>query len=240
MGDLIMDKYLIEIHAHTSDVSNCADMPAKDAVKLFAENGYNGMVITDHLHSYAIRRFLKKRPNGDWDDIIDCLLEGYKIALEEAKKYPGFKVYLGCELRFDEYDNDYLVFGLSEDKLRQMKDVNKLSTLEGIKYVKSFGCTIIQAHPFRDDMAIVEPGYLDGVEVHNGHPNHDSRNDIALAWAEKFNYIKTSGSDFHGECMPNSGIYTDELPENEEELRKIIAEERFTLKLGTKKESLPQ
>ena len=234
-----MDKYLIEIHAHTDEVSNCGRMPAADAVRLYYSLGYSGIMFTDHFHRYTFKKFLKKNPDASWDDKVDYFLTGYRNALEEAKKYDGFKIYLGCELRFDENDNDYLVFGLSEDKLRQMKNVYEYETEDGIRFVQKMGCTVIQAHPFRDNMTVIEPGILDGIEIHNAHPNHDSRNDIAKLWADKFDYkIRTSGSDFHGEYMPNSGIFTSVVPENEAELQKIIVNGEFELNLCSKKSDL--
>lgn len=235
-----MGKYKIEIHAHTDETSNCGRMPAAEAVRLYNALGYNGIMFADHLHSYTFKKMLKKNPNATWDDKIDYFLTGYKNALKEAENFPGFKVYLGCELRFDENDNDYLVFGVSEDKLRQMKDVITVETEDGLPYVRSMGLTVIQAHPFRERMTIVDPKLLDGIEVHNGHPNHDSRNDIAKMWADKFDIkIRTSGSDFHGEYLPNSGILTDILPENEEELQKIIKENKFETILCSDKKDLP-
>lgn len=224
-------KHLIETHCHTQETSNCAHMPAEKVVKLYVSMGYDGLVISDHLHAYTFKRkILNENPQATWEEKVDCFLKGYKAALKEAENHPGFKVYLGCELRFDEFDNDYLIYGLSEEKLRDMKDIHEKETYEGFKILEEHGCSIIQAHPFRDDMTIVEPGHYDGVEVHNGHPGHDSRNDIAFEWAKHFDYIMTSGSDFHGEHKPNSGIFVDELPEDEEELRQLILSRNFSLK----------
>lgn len=55
----------------------------------------------------------------------------------------------------------------------------------------------MQAHPFRNGLKIVDPKHLDGIETYNGNPRHDSRNEIAKAWAQKFGMLETSGSDFH-------------------------------------------
>lgn len=226
-----MDKYLIEIHSHTEETSNCGEIPAAEVVKVYNSFGYNGIVITDHLHSYTFKRKPYLNENSAWDEKIDCFLKGYKAALKAAEQYEGFRVYLGCELRFDENDNDYLVFGLSEDKLRGMDGILSMSTEEGIRYVQSLGCAVIQAHPFRNRCTVLQPGITDGIEIYNGHPGHDSRNDIAAHWAEKFNIkIRTCGSDFHGEFDPNCGILTDMLPQNEEELRQIIVNNLFEIK----------
>lgn len=234
-----MKKYLLEIHAHTDESSNCGQMPAADAVRLYQSLGYSGIMFTDHLHRYTFKKLYKENPDVSWDEIIDYFLTGYRNGLKEAENFPGFKVYLGCEMRFDENDNDYLVFGLSEDKLRQMKNLFEYETEEGIRFVQQLGCTVVQAHPFRDNMMIVEPGILDGIEIANGHPGHDARNDIAVMWADKYDYkIRTSGSDFHGKFVPNSGIYTDVIPQNEEELQKIIVNGEFDLKISTEKKRL--
>lgn len=50
---------------------------------------------------------------------------------------------------------------------------------------------------FATGLKIVEPKHLDGIETYNGNPRHDSRNEIAKAWAQKFGMLETSGSDFH-------------------------------------------
>ena len=130
-------KHLIETHCHTQETSNCAHMPAEKVVKLYASMGYDGLVISDHLHAYTFKRkILNENPQATWEEKVDCFLKGYKAALKEAENHPGFKVYLGCELRFDEFDNDYLIYGLSEEKLRDMKDIHEKETFEGFKILK--------------------------------------------------------------------------------------------------------
>ena len=61
----------------------------------------------------------------------------------------------------------------------------------------------------RFDMTVQNPELLDGMEVYNGHPGHNSNNDIAEIWASKYGLRKSSGSDFHGDKgdMPPGGIY---------------------------------
>ena len=226
-----MENYLIETHCHTKETSDCGEMPAAKAVRLYHSLGYNGMMITDHLNTHTFKKKLKLKIFPSWDDKIDCFLKGYRAAIKESAKFNDFKVYLGCELRFDENDNDYIVFGLTEDKLRRMDGILAMETEDGIRFVQSLGCTVVQVHPFRNHSVIVPPGVTDGIEIYNGHPGHDSRNDIAEIWADKFGYtIKTSGSDFHGEYDPTGGIYTSVLPENEADLQKIIVNNQFEIK----------
>ena len=227
-----MKQYLIDIHCHTSEVSNCGQTPAAETVQLYYSMGYKAVMITDHFKS----NLLEDKPDATWDEKIDFFVSGYNAAVEEAKKLGNFKVYLGAELRFDKNSNDYLLFGLSEDKLRKMEKLSQMSVSEGVKFVHSLDCVIIQAHPFRNGCTIVEPGILDGIEVYNGHKGHDSRNDIALKWAKKFGYIMTSGTDFHGEHDPTSGIYVDNIPENEDELRDLILSGNYDIKHNGKLE----
>ena len=60
-----------------------------------------------------------------------------------------------------------------------------------------------------------EASFIDGVEVYNGHKGHDSRNEIAEMWAEKYGLIKTSGTDFHYNHVPaNAGILTEQKIED--------------------------
>ena len=46
-------------------------------------------------------------------------------------------------------------------------------------------------------MTQAPPELLDGIEVFNGNPRHNSRNELALEYAEKNGLLKLSGSDFH-------------------------------------------
>ena len=223
-----MKKYLIETHCHTDESSNCGRMPRAEAVKMYHAMGYNGMMISDHLHNYTFRTLKKTIPDPTWEEKVEYFLKGYKAALKEAENYPGFKVYLGAELRFDKNDNDYLLFGLSEEILLSLDGIIEMRPEKGLELVKSKGCAVIQAHPFRDDCVVMEPGVCHGIEVYNGHST-ESRNDIALEWAKKFGFIKTAGSDFHG-GIPNSGILTDTLPNDENELRDLILSGDFDLK----------
>ena len=45
----ILKKYLYEMHLHTKDTSNCANVKASVAVEEYIKAGYDGIVVTDHL-----------------------------------------------------------------------------------------------------------------------------------------------------------------------------------------------
>jgi predicted metal-dependent phosphoesterase TrpH len=89
---------------------------------------------------------------------------------------------------------------------------------------------LYQAHPFRKDMTIIKPELLFGIEVQNTHPRHDSRNDIAMAWAEKYGLHKIAGSDCHQVVdVGTSAIVTDENVQTMDDLVRVLRNDQFTM-----------
>lgn len=218
-----MKKYLFDTHIHTAESSACGEVAAADVVARYKNLGYDGIVITDHMQ-HVIDRF-----GGTYEENVDRFLDGYHAA--KALADTDFKVILGMELRFLENDNDYLVYGFDEEFLYS-RDLAHIPTLEDFMPIaKENGLAIFQAHPFRNGMEIKEPGIVDGIEVYNGHGNHDSRNDIAMMWAEKFGFRKLSGSDFHGVItMEPGGVYFEDEINDSKDVAKALLEGRYTLK----------
>ena len=63
----------------------------------------------------------------------------------------------------------------------------------------------------------------DGIEGFNSHPRHDSRNDIAMAWAKKYDLQMISGSDAHRpQDVAISGIRTKEIVKTSEQLVEVL------------------
>ena len=82
-------------------------------------------------------------------------------------------------------------------------------------------------------MSVTNPEYVDGIEVFNGHPGHNSNNDIALAWAEKYGKIMTTGTDHHDPAhMPDAGIRTDFPITSERQLIETLKSGNYTLIRG--------
>ena len=213
-----------ELHCHSNDVSACAQVNANDIVEKFSKKGYSTLVLTNHFS----RGTYKHVGATSWEDWIDKFINGYEKLKEAAKG--KMNILLGMELRFDENDNDYLVFGITRSFLEKISDVFELNPHVFHKIANENGCLFVQAHPFRNRMTVVPPYDLDGVEVFNGHMGHDSRNSIAEAWADKFNLIKTSGTDFHYNDSPaNGGIFTECEITSMEQLVEILKSGNYTL-----------
>lgn len=187
-----MTVYKYDTHVHTSETSPCGKVPAAEMIRLYSEAGYSGVVITDHF----IKQIFDTQFFKSWDRKVDIYLKGYHAAAEAGKQY-GLDIILGIELTFAENNNDYLVYGIDEQFLRENKEPYKLG-LEGFrKLTEGKGILIFQAHPFRPHMIPAPPALIDGVEVYNGNVRHDSRNEAAYEFALENGLKMSSGSDSH-------------------------------------------
>ena len=219
-----------ELHLHSAEVSDCGRAYSKEIADIYADHGYSTVVIANHMSKYTYRSKRNgAREDMTWDEKVDFYLNGYH-ALKEAAN-GRFNVLLGMELRFYDCVNDYLVYGITEEFLRSNGDIMALKSAKEFRpLVDSNGLLFYQAHPFRNGMQVTDPKLLDGIEVFNGHPNHDSRNDIACMWADKFGLMRTSGSDFHfAGQTPNGGILTEYEIKDNETLVKTLKSGQFTL-----------
>lgn len=185
-----MFKY--ETHLHTDETSPCGRVPAVDAVRIYKKAGYAGIVVTDHY----TRGFFERQLFKSWNTKVDLYLAGYHNALEEGARL-GLDVHLGMEIQFNENPNDYLVYGFDEQFLRDNKKLYRLGLRDFRKLTDGKGIAIIQAHPFRPRMTPADPSHLDGIEIYNGNPRHDSQNHLALKYAQDNGLKMLSGSDFH-------------------------------------------
>ena len=211
-----MMQYKTELHAHTREVSPCADLSAPEVAERFIKAGYTSLCVTNHYCDYVV-----DTAGETWQEKMDHYLSGYRIMKEYAKDH--LHVLLGLELRFVENWNDYLVYGIDEQFLYDHPDLHKMSLKTFSPFAKEHGLLLIQAHPFRNRMTVMNPKLLDGVEVFNGHKGHDSRNQIADAWARRYGLLRTSGSDFHHpDSVEAGGILTDAPITSSEQLIDVL------------------
>ena len=207
-------KYKTEMHCHTAESSlKCGKIPAAEMVKIYEDAGYDTLLITDHYGGPHISG------KGIEYDIL-TFMEGFNAAKAAAKK---INVIQGMELRFHINANDYLVYGMTEEFVRKNPLIYEGNISEFMPLAHENGLLVYQAHPFRNNLTIVPPGICDGLEVYNSHPRHDSRNDIALAWAKKYNINMISGSDAHKpQDTVKSGIRTKEEIKNSAQLLEVL------------------
>ncbi len=221
--------YKIELHAHTSPASGCSQVKPDDLVKVFAEAGYSGIAITNHFYSYANTNELYKQKD------IDVFKKDLELAFEIGENL-GVKIYAGAELRFfKEADNDYLLYGFDFDMLSDIYDYLDTDLETFVKSFKTDDMLLIQAHPFRNDMKMIDPDLLDGMEAFNVHPNHNGRVAVAAKYAREHGKVMTVGTDYHHLGHHDiSATRTAVLPENTQELIKIIKNDDFIIDIGGK------
>ncbi len=184
-------KYRTELHAHTNPASPCSDFEAKEVVMKYAELGYDSLVVSNHF--FPDMQFVE-----DKNRCICEYLKDYDEAQKVGEKL-GINVILGCEMRFTENHNDYLVYGIDRDFFELAYD-NMDKGLESFsQQVRGDDTVLIQAHPFRDWCVVAPAELLDGVEVYNLHPGHNSKVGLAAKYAQSNDLLVTSGTDFHHE-----------------------------------------
>lgn len=196
------NRFLTEMHLHTSESSVCAEMSAADIVLLYHSLGYKTLIVTDHMSDWYVRR------TSDPKKRIDKFLSGYRAAVTEAEK-TGMHVLPAMELNIKTKPNDYLLYGANEDLFYSNPDLPSLSESGLKEFAERNGLLIVQAHPFRGECLPASPENIDGVEVWNGHPGWFSPEQPlkAESFADKFGLIKTAGSDFHGgSCIAGTGL----------------------------------
>ena len=214
-------KYKIELHAHTKHISRCSEIGNSELVQAYKGAGFDGIVITNHFSTCG------HKTKREYTKYIDSFIKDYHDLKDKGFDY-GIKVYLGMEIRFGENDNDYLLYGIDEDFIKGIKQDTR-TLQEFIPYLRQYpDVIIIQAHPFRDRMMLVEPSLLDGVEVFNLHPHHNPRAGFAAKYAENENMkICTCGTDFHHRGhQALSALLTKKMPVDEKELVCCIRNEQ--------------
>lgn len=181
--------YKTELHTHTAPASACSDYDPVELVQHYAELKYDSLVICNHF--YDGMRFY-----GEKEKCIAAYLEDYDRAAEAGAAL-GIHVILGCEIRFSENINDYLLFGIDRSFLWEAYEYIEKGIASFSRAFRRETRVLLQAHPFRNGMTHVDPEYLDGIETFNVHLEHNSRVAQAARYARKHDMIVSAGSDCH-------------------------------------------
>lgn len=219
--------FKIETHLHTCYSSSCGQLTAEQIVEGYLAAGYSGLIVTDHYNRDTFQMFHMDttRPAAH----LQAFLQGYE-KLKEAAEKQGLKVYRGAEVRFDGSWNDYLLYGYSDDLLRDSEAVFTMGVEAFYEKCKADGALLIHAHPYRNGGQPTTAKALDGVEVQNMNHHHDNRNDLALAFARENGLLETSGSDCHEIAhIGNGGILVAELPEDDRALVALLRSRNYKL-----------
>ena len=220
--------YKTELHVHSSPGSKCSRLSVGEIVDRYVAHGYDAVVLTNHFMYDYFEGVTK-------DEAIDFYYHDYNDMCALGEKY-GLKILLGSEVRFTENMNDYLIYGVDRSVLGKVWDYFEKGVETFRKEVKLSDSVFIQAHPFRDPCVPVDAALLDGVEVFNLHPHHNSRIGMAALYAKENNKtLVTAGSDLHYPDKGHSGtsaMRTAVLPKDSFELAQIMKTGDYLLEIG--------
>ena len=116
--------YKTELHMHTGDISVCARVTPEEAVRDYKAAGYRTIVVTNHMN----RATFQHMAGASWEEQIQWYVAARKRILDSADA--DFSILLGFELRLDGCENDYLVYGATDDFLLHNGDGNDPSGLQ--------------------------------------------------------------------------------------------------------------
>lgn len=215
----------IELHAHTSEVSPCGRLTSRELIRLYRAAGYDCIVITNHFSEHAAKRLAESGRT----DFSNFYHEEFEKAAELGRQ-AGLLVLCGYEVRFRVNANDYLVYGMPREIIGDHDRIFSMDAHSFGELARKRDFLFYQAHPFRDKMTVTDPADLFGIEVNNAHPRHDSRNDVAKKWAEKYHLHGIGGSDCHRtEDAGRAGILTEETVRNMEDLVRVLRNDLYTI-----------
>lgn len=223
--------YKYELHMHTKEGSACGKTSGADMVDFYMENGYAGMIVTDHFYHG------NTAPSRDlpWDEFVEAFAQGYYDA-RNAAEGKDFDVFFGVEVRGKGSD-EYIILGLSPEWYADHPELRDSVGTEFLAIVRGAGAFVIHAHPYRERAYMLRktiplfPDYVDAIEVRNcGNPLEQDRR--AYEYARELGLPMTGGSDNHNaqaESPRLSGISLPFRPKSLFELIDAIRQKKHTV-----------
>ena len=207
---------LIDLHAHSSGISRCCQIPAEEVLKTAKEYGIDGIVLTNHYQKSYLQ-------NDDADAFAKAYVEEFHYTEKIAEEL-GMKVFFGVEVTTELYKNVHMLgYGVSEKFVLENPRVFELNQEELYKLVKVYGGVLVQAHPFRNGCTVLDTAYLDGVEI-NCHPLYgNSYQKELMEIAAENKLLLTCGGDYHADTYrAHCGMYLPDDIGNNNELRDYL------------------
>lgn len=225
----------INTHCHTVGASPCGEVTPERLVDIYRAEGYDGLVLTNHYTRSYFEDVLDGSTTAEKTETFLSLYHRAKRAAEGT----GFEVFFGAELNLSRYNRvgatypvyEFLIFGLTTEFFLQNPMMFDWSQEEAFERFDAAGMLMIQTHPFRPRTRVADPFYEHGIEVLNGHPGHNSHNDLAMGFAACHpELLVTAGDDFHRENTQGyAGMYFPEDVRDEASMAEAIREHRTTI-----------
>lgn len=213
----------IDMHVHTRGISSCSHVSAEEAIDLKLADGYDGIVLTNHCQAWYY-------PEAEHGAYVERVIAEFKRAKEYGDK-KGLKVFLGLEVSINEpFYSDWLLYGVTEEFLRNSPCFYKLGQRELYKLCHDNGIVLVQAHPYRgntgycDDMKPGYPDALDGLEI-NCTAGDFLKRDKVESSAKELGKLIVCGTDYHGPCeRVKGGTFLPKWVETSVDIAKYLKE----------------
>ena len=193
---------LIDMHVHSSGISHCAKKDAKGMIEDSVQVGLDGFVLCNHYTKKYVEAMGIPEFNA-----------AFTNEFREAKKYAdeiGFRLFFGIEVTLELYDGAHmLVYGVDDEFHCRHEKLYDMTQKQFYEAVKSEGGILSQGHPLRGGKnALLDPAYLDAVELNN-HIKYDGPNrELLVDFAHKHGLFVTAGGDYHADTRRTfCGIY---------------------------------
>lgn len=196
---------LIDLHAHTKRISKCCKADIETVINESLCKGINGVVLTNHFQKSYFS-------NASEEEFVKAYIQEYYDMKSIAEKR-DFSCFFGIEVTMEKYPKVHmLIYGVEPSFLEFNKGIYDLTQSELFALVKKNDGILIQAHPFRNGTTVLDPEFLDGVEV-NCHPLYKKSYCTELIdFAAQKSLCVTCGGDFHADTYrPKCGMY---IPNN--------------------------
>ena len=221
------NELLIDMHAHSSGISECCKIPIDEVLKRARDAGHDGIVLTNH---YSEKYAEATSP----DELAKRYNEEYFLARRLGDEM-GLTVLYGIELTVSRDPKLHiLIYGVPFSFITDNPTIYTLEQSELYALVHAYGGAVLQAHPFRRDVdRLQELRYLDGIEV-NCHPLYEGTHfERILKIVKDTSLILTAGADYHADTRrARCGVYLPSDITNETLANYLLTCEKIKLHIN--------
>lgn len=193
---------LVDLHAHTRGISTCCRIHAPEVIDAAKAAGLDGIVLTNHYQKSYIK-------DDDFAGFAARYVAEYRHVAEIGRA-AGLTVLFGIEVTMAQHGNVHmLIYGVGEDFPLRHPALFDYTQEELYRLVRDSGGVLVQAHPMRRNKnVLLDPRFLDGVEI-SCHPLYEGTHyDELAAYAADHGLILTCGGDYHADTpRPHCGVY---------------------------------
>ncbi len=215
---------LIDLHVHSSGASRCCKIDLSGGLDAAREVGLDGIALTNHYQKNYTEKL-----GIDLPTMIERYQAEYAHALTLAAAR-SMLCFFGIEVTMELYPKVHMViYGVEPDFLEKHPSMFDYTQEELFHAVHAEGGILIQAHPHRAGSPLMDPAWLDALEI-NCHPLYGN---IYLpkivAEARAHHLPLTCGGDYHADTYrPKCGLYLPDDLRDTHDLAEYIVTARHT------------